>query len=135
MDRAAVFAVVESVPNHEDKILLVQEKTNKFPKYWKLPGGKTEIGEYQELALVRELNEEIGINIRRPLETDIIFKIRKTNHIFVVYKAIYYGGKVIAGREIEILSFFLSNDIKKMIINNEILPRHAMALGKYLQLY
>ncbi|MCD6046731.1 MAG: mutT [Gammaproteobacteria bacterium] len=31
--------------------------------YWEFPGGKIEIGESQQAALVREFQEEIGINI------------------------------------------------------------------------
>jgi 8-oxo-dGTP diphosphatase len=46
----------------EGRILLAQRPANKpMPFLWEIPGGKLEIGESPENALVRELQEELGI--------------------------------------------------------------------------
>jgi len=36
-----------------------------FPKAWVMPGGGVEIGESLETSLMREIGEEVGINLTR----------------------------------------------------------------------
>ena len=46
--------------------LLAQRPPGKvYAGYWEFPGGKVEPGERAEVALARELHEEIGIDVRR----------------------------------------------------------------------
>lgn len=49
---------------HENRVLLVKRKEQPGKGYWSLPGGKLELGETMEQALLRELQEELGILIR-----------------------------------------------------------------------
>ena len=44
-------------------ILLVREPGRRLPTYWKLPGGEIEDGETPEQAAIREIDEEIGIDL------------------------------------------------------------------------
>ena len=49
-----------------DGLLLLTMRSAKkrlFPKAWVLPGGAVEINESLEASLIREVNEETGINI------------------------------------------------------------------------
>ena len=128
----AVYGIVQGIPEHEKHILLIQDKNKPEPRMWKLPGGKNESGEWPALVVVREISEEIGIVIHQPLDTDIIFKKAETSHLFAVYAVPHYQGNVKAGAEIERAEFFTADQIKLMIRNNQILPRHAMALIKHL---
>ncbi len=50
----------------EDKFLLVQRSGNDdiFPGMWQNLGGKIELGETVELAIKREVKEEIGLDIK-----------------------------------------------------------------------
>lgn len=48
--------------DEDDKILIAQRpKDKKFSGFWEFPGGKLENGEIPEIALVRELQEELNI--------------------------------------------------------------------------
>ena len=60
-----IAAIILENPNGE---LLLYKRDNKpsipFPGYWDLIGGHVELGETPEEALVREIKEELGIEIR-----------------------------------------------------------------------
>lgn len=131
--RFAVFAIIEGVPD-KSGILLIQDKGKPAPHFWKLPGGKGEKGEHPEWTLARELEEELGIEVSNILPTDIIFRKKAADHEFLVYKAAYDGGEIKEGNEIQRISFFSLEEIKKMLIGNEILPKHAIALAQYFLL-
>lgn len=61
MDRILVAAAAIF---REKRVLLVQRcATRAFPFTWECPGGKVEPGENLQLALQREIAEEIGIQI------------------------------------------------------------------------
>lgn len=45
------------------KILLLLRKTSPENGYWSLPGGKVEAGEDLEIAMKREIYEEIGVKV------------------------------------------------------------------------
>jgi 8-oxo-dGTP diphosphatase len=56
-----VTAIVE-FPNN--KILLVKRGTVVFKGYWALPGGRVDSGETIEQAIVREVKEETGLDVK-----------------------------------------------------------------------
>ena len=48
----------------DNRILVAtREHKSDFKTYWEFPGGKVETGEVPEIALIREINEELSINI------------------------------------------------------------------------
>ena len=46
------------------KVLLEKRTVNPFSGYWALPGGHVEYGEKVEVAVKREIKEELGISVR-----------------------------------------------------------------------
>ena len=57
----------------DNKVLLARrDEGEKLSGFWEFPGGKREIGESLETCLVRELREELGIEIRDPVRFMII---------------------------------------------------------------
>ncbi|MDO4535570.1 MAG: (deoxy)nucleoside triphosphate pyrophosphohydrolase [Clostridium perfringens] len=56
--------VVAAILEKEDKILIAKKREGKsLAGYWEFPGGKIENGETSEEALVRELKEEMDIEV------------------------------------------------------------------------
>src|SRR5690606_4366309 len=59
-----MIQVVCAVIIKEDKILIAQRSEKmKLPLKWEFPGGKLEKGENEEEAIVREIREELNIEI------------------------------------------------------------------------
>ena len=58
--------VVAAIIKHKDRILCCQRETNKLAylsEKWEFPGGKIEKGESKEQALIREIDEELDMEI------------------------------------------------------------------------
>src|SRR5271170_2445324 len=61
----SMTTVVAAIIEREQKILICQRRADgAHPLKWEFPGGKVEAGESLEVALARELREELGIGAR-----------------------------------------------------------------------
>lgn len=58
-----VVQVVAAVIRRGGKVLLASRPANKPPCGWEFPGGKVEPGETLAEAVIRELAEELGVNV------------------------------------------------------------------------
>ena len=58
---ASVVAMVSRVIGGLEKYLLIQRKKQAYTGLWALPGGKWDFGESLAEAILRELNEETGL--------------------------------------------------------------------------
>ena len=74
-DRQVVDVAVGVLIRRNGDFLLTSRPVGKvYEGYWEFPGGKLEQGESVELALRRELHEEIGITIQaaHPWKTELV---------------------------------------------------------------
>lgn len=55
--------VVAAIIYKQDQVLITQRAKGKFKGLWEFPGGKIETGETHQEALVREIKEELQVNI------------------------------------------------------------------------
>lgn len=116
-----------------DKIILCQNKDKPFPKKWKSPGGKAEQGETPQKTAERELNEETFLILNNYSIYKII-QIEKKDHsiLFYVLKNVKLEDLKM-GPELDHLEEFPRKKIEEMIVYDEILPCHAMAIQKILK--
>ena len=107
--------------DRESKVLLqLRGPSSKyFPNQWTLPGGKVEKGESTEQAIVREVKEEIGLDLQK-------FRLFETvteeasdgiaeRHIFYDFISDESKQHLILGEGVE-LRFFSSADIPSLAI-------------------
>ena len=106
--------------NAENCVLVSKRKSGSdFAGFWELPGGKRKSGETNEVALVRELKEELGIDVSRfrPL-----IKIRNDSSTPLVdlhvFEILDWFGKPIPreGQEIRWISKKEFLDLKECIL-------------------
>lgn len=55
--------VVAAIIKKEDKIFITRRSYGEFKDMWEFPGGKIEEGETKENALIREIKEELELDI------------------------------------------------------------------------
>lgn len=92
-----------------DKVVLIKKHGGPYDGKLDLPGGSIEFGETPEMALKRELSEEIGIEAKEYELFDansVVFEwnynneILKWHHIGIFYKILKYDGKLMKNVEI-----------------------------------
>ena len=63
--RASIVVVAAALFDHDGRVLIAQRPRGKpLAGRWEFPGGKVDAGESERQALVRELREELGIEVR-----------------------------------------------------------------------
>ena len=58
-----IIEVVAAVIRRGDEVLLASRPADKPPAGWEFPGGKVEPGETTGAALIREIDEELGVRV------------------------------------------------------------------------
>ncbi|GJL84584.1 MAG: NTP pyrophosphohydrolase [Micavibrio sp.] len=73
-DLPVVLVVAAALVDQDGRVLLAQRPEGKsMAGLWEFPGGKVKEGETPEFALVREIEEELGIETREGCYTPIAF--------------------------------------------------------------
>ena len=64
--RQIVLVVAAALVDVDGRVLIARRPEGKTMEgFWEFPGGKVEDGETPEVALIRELNEELGIDTEK----------------------------------------------------------------------
>lgn len=64
MEQRKIIEVVAAIIRDENRIFATQRGYGEFKDGWEFPGGKIEAGETPEQALIREIKEELDIEIK-----------------------------------------------------------------------
>ena len=65
--QSLILVVAAALVDADGRVLIAQRPEGKgMSGLWEFPGGKIEAGETPEQALIRELNEELGILVKEP---------------------------------------------------------------------
>ena len=83
----------------ENGRILVQKRPEGKPMagLWEFPGGKVETGETPEAGLVRELNEELGIEVKEPDLEPVAFAseaVTDQHLILLLYVCRQWSGQI-----------------------------------------
>lgn len=88
---------------YDDKIVLIKKANGPYKGKLDLPGGTIEYGETPEQALIRELQEEVGIDVRELSLVDansVLIEwmhheeLEQIHHIGIFYKIIAYENEI-----------------------------------------
>jgi 8-oxo-dGTP diphosphatase len=123
--------------NFEGKVLLQLRGKHDFlyPNYWTLPGGKVEEGESPELAIVREVKEELGLDLH---DFKLFRTIVENTSDELVERYIYWGSiseraeDLILGEGVA-LRYFDLKEISSIKVAFDLKPIIADFLRTHLQ--
>ncbi len=69
-----VLVVAAALIDVDGRVLIAQRPQGKaLAGLWEFPGGKVEAGERPEAALIRELNEELGVDVQEACLAPFVF--------------------------------------------------------------
>lgn len=107
--------VVLGIVEKENKILLVKRERGDFTSLWAIPGGKVEECEHLDDAIIREMQEEIGISMNfvklLGTATEIMHDKNSTSLLYICLLNMKEDA-VIANPEFE-TKWFTIDEIKK----------------------
>lgn len=91
-----LFVVAAALTNERDEILLQKRPMGvQMGGLWEFPGGKLDPGESPEIALVRELEEELGIIVAAQdlvPETFASAPLGDRNLVLLLYRCAHWSG-------------------------------------------
>lgn len=107
----------------DGKILLIERKNEPFKGKWALPGGFVEYGEKVEDAVVREVNEETGLDTKI---IDIVgvysdpSRDPRGHIVTVVYLLEILDGEIKVSDDAADAKFFDLNDLPKLAFDHNV---------------
>ena len=100
--------------DHDGRILISKRPEGKhMPGFWEFPGGKLEIGETPEECLIREIKEEIDINLSNFCFSPLTFSLNEYdefNILLLLYVCREWEG-IILGKEKQELKWVFPKDL------------------------
>jgi 8-oxo-dGTP diphosphatase len=73
-DKPILTVVAVALVDADGRVLLAKRPADKsMPGLWEFPGGKIKAGESPEAALIRELKEELGIDVQQSCLAPLTF--------------------------------------------------------------
>ena len=109
--RVVVAAVIERA---DRRLLIGQRRSDDTsPLKWEFPGGKVEEGESPEVALARELREELGATLRKSVE---IARVRHAyastaSELEIRFFAAEIVSEVVVGKTFERIAWVLPREL------------------------
>jgi 8-oxo-dGTP diphosphatase len=103
-NRARKLVVAALIVREDGKLLLSQRREDQaLPLFWEFPGGKIEPGEAPEAALVREIQEELGVAVRVGRIWEVLFHAYPDYDVYMLV----YACRIVAGtpRAVEVKDF------------------------------
>ena len=104
----------------DGKLLLEKRKNEPGKGKWSIPGGLVELGESVEQTVVREVEEETGLEVEKPEHIDVVDNIIRDESSRVKYHFViidYFmklkGGTLKAASDAEELKWVPLSDVEK----------------------
>ena len=127
-----VFCSSAVIRNKKDQILIMSRKNKEtFKNCWEFPGGKLSNFEDYFEALIRELKEELGIDIAKNKLKNYIFTRHQNRALLVMmctFEVKHWSGQI-ENKDNETLRWVSIKEIKKI----KLLPANTKVINYFLK--
>jgi ADP-ribose pyrophosphatase YjhB (NUDIX family) len=126
---------------NRDRILMAQRGREPLKGWWSLPGGLVETGESLEAAVLREVREETGLDIRAAGVVEIFERIVRDargapeyHYVLIDYLCRVTGGELRAGDDVCAVEWTRRRDLPQLRITEgtlEVIEKAFRVRGEY----
>jgi len=126
---------------NRDRILMAQRGKEPLKGWWSLPGGLVETGELLETAVLREVREETGLEIRAAGVVEIFERILRDargapeyHYVLIDYMCRVTGGELRAGDDVCAVEWTRRRDLPQLRITEgtlEVIEKAFTGRGQY----
>jgi 8-oxo-dGTP diphosphatase len=110
-----LLVVAAALIDADNRVLVAQRPQGKsLAGLWEFPGGKVDPGERPEAALIRELREELGIEVKEPCLAPLTFASHAYEdfHLLMPLYVCRRWEGFVASREGQALKWLLPNQLR-----------------------
>jgi 8-oxo-dGTP diphosphatase len=130
MPKATVAALITTAVSGAEQILLTRRAIEPFQNYWCLPGGHIHAYERARDAIIREVQEETGLEFAPTFFTyaDEIIPDLNIHAVVLVFKGNGSGTLTMQPGEVMDIGWFTIEEAQKMVLaftHNDILNAYA----------
>jgi 8-oxo-dGTP diphosphatase len=112
-----LLVVAAALIDADNRVLLAQRpEGKKLAGLWEFPGGKVDPGERPEQALIRELREELGVEVKEPCLAPLTFASHAYEgfHLLMPLYVCRRWEGFVASREGQTLKWLRPNQLRDM---------------------
>jgi len=111
--RGRKLVVAAVIANARSEVLITQRRADQaLPLAWEFPGGKVEPGESPEVALRREIAEELGVDVEVGRIWDVMFHAYPDDDVYMlVYRCRIVGDAAPRPVEVKDLAWVAPADL------------------------
>ena len=112
-----LLVVAVALIDADHRVLVAQRpKGRQLAGLWEFPGGKVDAGERPEQALIRELREELGIEVKAPCLAPLTFASHAYDdfHLLMPLYACYRWQGVVVAREGQALKWLHPHKLREL---------------------
>ena len=125
-------AVGAFVFDDADRVLLVQRGRPPGEGLWTVPGGRVELGESLADAVVREVREETGLDVRCGALVEVVERVTRAgddlyHYVILDYLADVTGGALAAADDVRAARFVTDDEAAGLPLTGGLLPVLARA--------
>jgi len=121
MMKKCITLTVDAIIPYQGKIVVIRRKNEPFKGYYALPGGIVEYGETVEEAVLREVKEETGLDVKIHKLVGVYSDPNRDprgHFVSICFITLPVGGELKAGSDAKDIALFSLDNIPKLAFDH-----------------